>query len=224
MQDEENNVLHDLLRGEVTQEVRELRHEMYYAERESHKYKYTGNGTAVKKNSLYDGGNIRFIYVDELLQLSVILFIATMLTWDDKQDDLETYSYCFRFSLFLLNDVCIFGDAPNETIYQNVLPRFLKDIHIVELAEDCFWTIMAFTLAHELAHEYLSSQKEMSGSAGMMYNGLEEEFEADRIAYDILLNSIIEAKPNAMLLMRFAPFSGHRCVCQWPRGVASGRG
>ena len=172
------------------------------------KYGYYPKSELVSKfngmlNSLYDGGNIRFIYVDELLQLSVILFIATMLTWDDKQDDLETYSYCFRFSLFLLNDVCIFGDAPNETIYQNVLPRFLKDIHIVELAEDCFWTIMAFTLAHELAHEYLSSQKEMSGSAGMMYNGLEEEFEADRIAYDILLNSIIEAKPNAMLLKNY---------------------
>ena len=71
VQDEENNVLHDLLRGEVTQEVRELRHEMYYAERESHKYKYTGNGTAVKKNSLYDGG-IKNLENSE--DLKIILF------------------------------------------------------------------------------------------------------------------------------------------------------
>lgn len=54
VQNEEKSVYKDLLRGEITQEVRELRHEMYYAERESHKYKYIGNGVAVKKNKLFD--------------------------------------------------------------------------------------------------------------------------------------------------------------------------
>lgn len=54
VQNEEKSVYKDLLRGEITQEVRELRHEMYYAERESHKYKYVGNGVAVKKNKLFD--------------------------------------------------------------------------------------------------------------------------------------------------------------------------
>ena len=54
VQDEEQSVYKDLLRGEVTQEVRELRHEMYYSERESHKYKYVGNGVVVKKNNLFD--------------------------------------------------------------------------------------------------------------------------------------------------------------------------
>lgn len=53
IQNEEESVYKDLLRGEITQEVRELRHEMYYSERESHKYKYIGNGVAVKKDSLF---------------------------------------------------------------------------------------------------------------------------------------------------------------------------
>lgn len=53
VQDEEESVYKDLLKGVVTQEVRELRHEMYYSERESHKYKYAGNGLAVKKNDLF---------------------------------------------------------------------------------------------------------------------------------------------------------------------------
>lgn len=47
-EDETHKVIHDLLRGEITEEVRELRHEMYYAERESYNYKYTGGGTAKK--------------------------------------------------------------------------------------------------------------------------------------------------------------------------------
>ena len=52
-QNEQNSVYKDLLRGEVTQEVKELRHEMYYSERASHKYKYVGNGVVTKKNDLF---------------------------------------------------------------------------------------------------------------------------------------------------------------------------
>lgn len=51
---ETNNVYADLLRGEVTQEVKEFRHEMYYAERKSHDYEYGGNGRAVKRNDIFD--------------------------------------------------------------------------------------------------------------------------------------------------------------------------
>lgn len=58
-QKEAKSVYADLLRGEVTQEVKELRHEMYYAERKSHDYEYSGNGRAVKKNNVFDySGNI----------------------------------------------------------------------------------------------------------------------------------------------------------------------
>lgn len=56
---EASNVYADLLRGEVTQEVKELRHEMYYAERRSHDYIYSGGGRATKKNDVYDyDGNV----------------------------------------------------------------------------------------------------------------------------------------------------------------------
>lgn len=58
-QKEAHNVYADLLRGEVTQEVKELRHEMYYSERKSHDYVYAGGGHAVKKNQVFDyNGNI----------------------------------------------------------------------------------------------------------------------------------------------------------------------
>lgn len=56
---ETESVYADLLRGEVTQEVKELRHEMYYAERKSHEYDYGGNGRAIKRNDIFDyNGNI----------------------------------------------------------------------------------------------------------------------------------------------------------------------
>lgn len=56
-QKEVQSVYKDMLKGEITQEVIELRHEMYFAERASKKYKYTGNGRAVKMNDIikYNG-------------------------------------------------------------------------------------------------------------------------------------------------------------------------
>ena len=53
-QKEVNSVYKDLLRGELTQEVIELRHEMYFAERASKKYEYAGNGRAKLRNSVID--------------------------------------------------------------------------------------------------------------------------------------------------------------------------
>ncbi len=52
--DEADSVYKDLLKGEITQEVMELRHEMYYSERESHKYRYIGNGVVEKRNDIFD--------------------------------------------------------------------------------------------------------------------------------------------------------------------------
>lgn len=51
---QQKSVLQDLLRGEVTEEVKELRYEMYHVERESRKYEYSGGGHAKKRNELFD--------------------------------------------------------------------------------------------------------------------------------------------------------------------------
>ena len=58
-QQETKNLYAALLRGEVTQEVIEARHEMYYAERRSHDYIYNGGGHAKKLNNVFDySGNV----------------------------------------------------------------------------------------------------------------------------------------------------------------------
>lgn len=50
----------DLIKGEVTQRVKELRHEMYYAERKSHEYEYIGNGLAKKRENKLTTFNDKF--------------------------------------------------------------------------------------------------------------------------------------------------------------------
>lgn len=53
---EEQNVYKDLLRNEVTEEVKEIRREMYQTERKVHEYKYGGGGRSIKVDDT-DGEN-----------------------------------------------------------------------------------------------------------------------------------------------------------------------
>lgn len=55
---EADSVYNDMIRGEVTQEVKELRHEMYYAERKSHHYIYNGEDRGELRQVLDYSGHI----------------------------------------------------------------------------------------------------------------------------------------------------------------------
>lgn len=57
-QQEQDCVWNDLIKGEVTQRVIDLRYETAHAVRESNKYEYIGNGNVVKKNMFEYKGNI----------------------------------------------------------------------------------------------------------------------------------------------------------------------
>ena len=59
---------------------------------------------------LYDDQvNPIFIHVDELLESTMIAFLAAAFKWSKEFENLEVYGECFKYVLFLLNDVCIFG-------------------------------------------------------------------------------------------------------------------
>ena len=146
VQDEENSVLNDLLRGEVTQEVRELRHEMYYAERESHKYKYAGNGTAVKKNTLYSS-EVKELENSE--DLKIILF-------QYNKEDTEGLSDNLLNTDGKLTDSSIFTKGHREftlKLGRNFIPRFrieeFTDKFVVKAADETHVIIDLYVTKYE---------------------------------------------------------------------------
>ena len=57
-QNEQNSVWNDLMKGVVTQEVKDLRYETHHVVRESYNYEYIGNGVAKKKTIFSFKGNV----------------------------------------------------------------------------------------------------------------------------------------------------------------------
>ena len=119
-----------------------------------------------------------------------------MLKWSKDFENLETYGECFRYVLFLMNDVCIFGEMQGMDANQVLMDTVNGDIQILQLAEDCYWTIVVFSFAHEITHAYLAA----IGRKYTEKHPEKEEYDADMIAYHIVLKIIIEEKGENTVL------------------------
>ena len=167
---------------------------------------YGFTGTEIELSNLYqnsinsyiynDRVNPAFVHIDELFESTVMGFLLAMLKWSKDFENLETYGECFRYVLFLMNDVCIFGEIQGMDANQVLMDTVNGDIQILQLAEDCYWTIVVFSLAHEIAHAYLSA----IGRKYTEKHPEKEEYDADMIAYHIVLKIIIEEKGENTVL------------------------
>jgi len=143
-----------------------------------------------------DQKNPAVVHIDELFESTMMAFLLAMLKWSKDFDDLEVYGNCYRYVLFLMNDVCIMGEMQGDNANQEMLGMVAGDLQILQLAEDCYWTVLAFSLAHEVAHAYLVS----IGKKYSIKHPEKEEFDADEIAYDIVLKIIIDKGARGIVL------------------------
>ena len=167
---------------------------------------YGFTGTEIELSNIYqnsinsyiynDRVNLAFVHIDELFESTVMGFLLAMLKWSKNFENLETYGECFKYVLFLMNDVCIFGEMQGMDANQVLMDTVNGDIQILQLAEDCYWTIVVFSLAHEIAHAYLSA----IGRKYTEKHPEKEEYDADMIAYHIVLKIIIEERGENTVL------------------------
>lgn len=167
-------------------------------------YYYTGTG--IELSNLYQNSinsyiyndriNPAFVHIDELFESTVMGFLLAMFKWSKDFENLETYGECFKYVLFLMNDACIFGEMQGIDANQALMDTVNGDIQILQLAEDCYWTIVVFSLAHEIAHAYLAA----IGREYTKEHPEKEEYDADMIAYHIVLKIIMEEKGSDAIL------------------------
>lgn len=146
-----------------------------------------------------DTENPAVIHIDELFESTVMAFFLAVFKWSKDFENLEIYGNCFRYLLYLMNDVCILGEMQGEDANRAMLEMVAGDLQILQLAEDCYWTVLAFSLAHEIAHAYLSS----IGKVYTKQHPEKEEYDADAIAYHIVLKIIMDKEENNSILEEY---------------------
>lgn len=141
-----------------------------------------------------------FIHVDQLLETVVLWFMLTTLKWSKEHDDYETDHEFFLNLLYLLNEVALNGEMPDEDGKEALLRKTINDIQIQNLASDCHWAMLIFTVAHEVAHIYQIVTNEEYWKEHLQ----EAEYHADKIGYDILLHLIMDKQENELIMQDYA--------------------
>jgi len=85
-----------------------------------------------------DEKNPIFVHIDELFESTVIGFLMAMFKWSKDFSNLDIYGKCFKYILYLLNDVCIFGEMQEAEANRALMDTLNGDIQILQLAEDCY--------------------------------------------------------------------------------------
>lgn len=173
------------------------------------KMEYNYSVPDIELNNLYqrtvnsyvysDNENPAVIHIDELFESTVMAFFLAVFKWSKDFGDLEIYGNCFKYLLYLMNDVCILGEMQGADANMEMLEMVAGDVQILQLAEDCYWTVLVFNLAHEIAHTYLHS----IGKVYTRQHPEKEEYDADAIAYHIVLRIIMDKEENNRILEEY---------------------
>lgn len=140
-----------------------------------------------------------FIHVDQLLETIILNFMIVILKWaKELENNVDGNSY-FIYLIYLMNELCIFGELPSEDAKAVLMEKTADDSQIINLASDCHWGIMVFTVAHEIAHAY---QMHINPEYWEK-NPKESEFDADAIAYDILLRLIMDGQGKNLIMQEY---------------------
>ena len=136
-----------------------------------------------KASRLYSGGNI--VYVDELILAALFEYIATYYLWARDFENRELFSFCFRYTVGLLNYSCRLGILTTDEREAQLVEQIRDhcDINGVNLLSDLYWSCLAFAYCHELAHIYLK-HAELSDKPETLWK---TEYEADAVGYEVYL-------------------------------------
>lgn len=131
-----------LLKGVVTKQVEELRYRDYKVAEESRKYKYIGNGIAIKEKNENTSSNIKFIQnnrqlcsgvLDELKRVDEKIYGIDTYTLNILYDDITRFKlekYCLRFMFESTKEssslVLYFDSLPD--VYDKTSKSFINEL------------------------------------------------------------------------------------------------
>lgn len=140
-----------------------------------------------------------FIHVGALLDSTIFSFMTVMLKWAKASENGLSEQGCFNQLLFIMNEMALMGLLPDESGKAAILGDVVDDLQLQNLASDCYWAMLLFTVSHEMAHIYQMS----TNPDYWLSHRAEAEKNADYIGYDILLHLIMDSSEHAIRMENY---------------------
>ena len=130
--------------------------------------------------------NKYILFVDNLMTATFQDIIDVMLYWSIVKDDINEWTSCFKYLVFVISE---YGIRRIRPAYSNWAYEFRKKIityseNTAHLFSDLFILIVEFIVAHEVGHLVL-------GHLDLPERTLEDEYAADDFAYRLVLSMIV---------------------------------
>jgi hypothetical protein len=124
----ENRLSKNLLKGEVTQQVEELRYRNYQVYKESSKYKYLGDGVAIKKEDIvsFDINNFHIIQENKQICNSIGDEMKRVDTKDYSIDEYTLNIVYDSFPRFKLEKYCRYFEVSSNDNSYDIILRFIN--------------------------------------------------------------------------------------------------
>lgn len=124
---QQNSLSRDLRKGEVTQQVEELRYRTYAVERESNKYEYLGDGVAVKKDvKEFNINNFHIIQENKLYCKSINDEMKRVDTKEYSEDNFTLTIVYDSIPKFKLEKFCTYFELDVDEYKASFIMRFLN--------------------------------------------------------------------------------------------------
>jgi len=135
---------------------------------------------------LYSGRNM--VYVDELVLAALFEYIATYYLWAKDFTDEDMFSFCFKYTIGLLNRTCRLGALSSDERRVQLVERIVRCCNdaAIELIADLYWSCLAFAFCHEISHIHLKHVEQYIDPKLLW----KVEYEADAVGYDVYLQII----------------------------------
>lgn len=123
----DNKLSKNLLKGEVSQEVEELRYRLYLVDRESQKYEYVGDGKAEKREiTKFDENNFNIIQSNRFLVRNVNEEMNALLTNNRKIDEHTLNIIYESLPRFKLERYCVYFEVDVNKNAKHFIIRFVS--------------------------------------------------------------------------------------------------
>ena len=197
----ENKLSKDLLKGEVTQQVEELRYRDYKVSRESKKYKYLGNGIAVKKDT-FDLTTSRHIIQENKLIVKTVFDELKRVGTEEYATDEYTLNIVYKhFPKFKLEKYCYLYELVDDGEKDGTLTLRFEN-------RPSNGKIDTYTFIKELEYIFSNLSKENDYSEIEMvkfvtYNCVGEDDLVEYTLRDLRLVSIVEVDKEYRISFKY---------------------
>ena len=224
---ERKGVLNDLLKGEVTQEVEELRYETFKAEELSNDYQYIGNGRAIKKSGNSENKRKNFyqynMHQEYSFQETMKMIENENFALSDKLPERKIFNIeynnpCVRFKFENYIEkvkVDIIGETPKTYIYftddtkdkkmkpfMNALKKTIDELERVK-KEGSEFKLKSYTSRNEILSEIKSLSFKTFKATNDVPNGIDYNFTGPRF------EDIYSKDGSIVLLFSWKEFDGN---------------